>query len=120
MSIGNDFGSTTSVIVWIRNRVTPTVLWSAIGALVTALVVSITWLVSTQSDIRNAQNDVHRLQESVSNLEKERIVLNEIKMQTEVMSIKVDTIADEVSRQREWRERIETVAEERPPHVRRR
>lgn len=45
--------------------------------------------------------------------------LHKIDTAMQVMGSKVDTIADEVDRQREWREHIERAAEE-PPHVRKR
>jgi hypothetical protein len=121
-----DWESTTAVLArrapglaWlpsaIRQRLTP----AALGSAVTALAIAIAYVVNAQHDIHNAQNDVHRLQESVASLEQERDVLHKIDTQLAVMNSKVDTIADEVDRQREWREGIEREAEA-PPHARRR
>jgi cell division protein FtsL len=111
-----DFGSTTAVIAYVRKRVTPTILWSAIGALVTCLVVSITWLVTTQTDIRTAQRDIRQLHDTVGELQKQGDLLHKIDTQLAVMNSKMDDIATEVDRQREWRERITEVAES-PPHA---
>jgi uncharacterized protein YoxC len=121
-----DFGSTTSVLIerapglaWLprafRQRLTPAALASAI----TALCIAIAYVINAQHDIHNAQNDVHRLQESVASLEQDREVLHKIDTQLAVMNGKVDTIADEVDRQRQWREHVETVAET-PSYARRR
>lgn len=113
-----DFGSTTAVVAYVRKRLTPTVLWSAIGALVTALVVSITWLVTTQSDIHQLKDTVAESKKSVADMQQKFDLLQDIKTQLAVMNSKMDGIATEVDRQREWRERIEDVAEA-PPHARR-
>jgi hypothetical protein len=117
-----DFESTTAVLArrapglawlptFLRQRLTPAALWSAIAALVTALAISITWLVNTQSNI-------HQLKESVADLQRERDLLHRIDTQIAVMASKVDGIATEVERQRAWRDKIEGVAEA-PPHARR-
>lgn len=98
-----------------RQHLTP----AALGSAVTALAIAIGFVVNAQHDIHNAQNDVHRLQESVTGLEKERDVLHRIDTQLAVMNSKMDGIATEVDRQREWREQIESAAES-PPHARRR
>lgn len=97
-----------------RDRLTPAALRSAI----TALAFAIAWVV-------NAQHDVHRLQESVAALEKDREqnaarteVLHSIDTRLEVLANRVGDMATEVDRIREWRERIEDVAEA-PPHARR-
>jgi hypothetical protein len=122
----HDFESTTAILrrrapglAWLpsalRQRLTP----AALGSAVAALAIAIGYVLNAQHDIHNAQNDVHRLQESVTSLEKERDLLHKIDTQLAVMSSKVDGIATEVDRQREWRERIESVAES-PPHARRR
>lgn len=121
-----DFESTTAILkrrapglAWLpsafRQHFTPAALWSAI----TALAIAIGYVVNAQHDIHNAQNDVHRLQDSVASLEHEREVLHKIDTQLAVMNSKMDGIATEVDRQREWRERIEDVAES-PPHARKR
>ncbi len=119
MTDEKDFGSTTAVIAYVRRRVTPTVLWSAIGALVTALMVSITWLVTMQSDVRQLKDTVAESKRSVLDMQQKLDLLQDIKTQLAVMSGKVDTIADEVDRQRERWERIEGIAEN-PPHARKR
>jgi methionine synthase II (cobalamin-independent) len=113
------FASTTAVIAYVRRRVTPSVLWSAIGALVTALVVAVTWLVTMQSDVRQLKDTVAESKKSVFDMQQKLDLLQDIKTQLAVMGGKVDTIADEVERQREWRDRIEGIAES-PPHARRR
>jgi peptidoglycan hydrolase CwlO-like protein len=114
-----DFGNTTAVIAYVRKRLTPTVAWSAIGALVTALVVSTTWIKTTQSDIRHLEDAVAESKKSVADIRQQLDILNKIDTQIAVMNGKVDNIADEVDRQREWRERIEGIAES-PPHARKR
>lgn len=114
-----DFGSTTAVIVWVRRRLTPRVLWSAIATLLTALVVAITWLVTTQSDIHHLKETVAESKKSVADMQQKLDLLQEIKMQIAVMGGKVDNIATEVDRQRQWRERIENEAEI-PPQARKR
>jgi len=105
--VDRDFGSTTAVIAYVRQHVTPTVLWSAIGALVTALVVSITWLVTMQSDVRQLKIAVAESKETGE-------MLHKIDTRLAVMGSKVDTIADEVDRQRARWERVQNVAEELP------
>ncbi len=109
-----DFGSTTAVIAFVRRRITPTAVWSA----VVALTVAIAYVVNAQHDIHNAQADVRRLEESVMNLERERELLHKIDTAMAAMGTKVDDIATEVAHQREWRERIEDAAET-PPHAKR-
>jgi cell division protein FtsB len=114
-----DFESTTAVLArrapglawlpnFLRQRLTPAALSSAIGALVLGLWIAITWIVS-----------VRHMQETVASLERERDLLHNINTQLQVMNSKVDGIATEVDRQRQWRERIESEAEA-PPHPRKR
>lgn len=100
--------------VALRQRLTPAVLWSAI----TALAISITWLVNAQADIHQLKESSAESQKSVSDLRQQLDLLHKIDTQIAVMNNKVDTIAAEVDRQREWREKIESVAEA-PPHARR-
>lgn len=114
-----DYGSTTAVIAYVRKRLTPTVLWSAIGGLVTALAISVSWLVTTQSDIHQLKETVAESKHAVTDMQQKLDLLQDIKTQLAVMNGKVDSIADEVDRQREWRERIEGIAEA-PPHAARR
>lgn len=114
-----DFASTTAVIAYVRKRITPRILWSAIGALVTALMVCITWIVTTQSAIHELNDHDAELRRAMVELKAQVEVLHEIHTQLAVMAGKMDSIADEVERQREWREKIEGVAE-LPPHARRR
>lgn len=119
----SDFETTTAVLArrapglaWLpaalRQRLTPAALWSAISA----LAIAVAWLV-------NAQHDISRLKESVTEMRHDRQqdsdLLHKIDTQLAVMNSKMDGIATEVDRQREWRERIEDVAEA-PPHARRR
>jgi hypothetical protein len=114
----HDFGAITSVLVkWARWGVhlTPAALWSAI----VTLAVAIGYVVNAQHDIRNAQRDIRQLHDTVGDLQRQSDLLHKIDTQLAVMGAKVDDIANEVDRQREWREKIEDVAE-LPPHARRR
>lgn len=120
-----DFSATQRFILkhpWLpsilRKSLTPTAVWSAIGALITSLAVSITWLVTTQAGIRKAQDDIQRQDKSIEALQRQGDILNEINTKIAVMGSQIDTIADEVDRQRQWRDKIEGVAE-LPPHARR-
>jgi hypothetical protein len=120
-----DFESTTQVLArrapglaWLlpfRKYLTPATLWGA----VVALSVAIWYVVAAQHDLHSAQADIRRHDESIAALQRQGDILNEIKTQVAVMNGKMDSIAAEVDRQREWRERIEDVAEA-PPHARRR
>lgn len=118
----HDFGATTAVnLVWekAKSKITPKVLWSAIGGLVTVLVVTISWIVNMESDVHQLKETDSRREKSMADMQQKLDILQDIKTQLAVMNGKVDTIADEVDRQREWREHVETVAE-LPPHVRKR
>jgi outer membrane murein-binding lipoprotein Lpp len=126
-STPHDWESTTSILKrrapglgWfpgaLRQRLTPAALWTA----VTLLAAAIAYVLSARHEIHDAQTAVLRLQASVSHLEEERDVLHKIDTQLAVMNSKVDDIATEVDRQREWRERIEDAAELPPHAVRRR
>lgn len=121
-----DFGSTTTVLearapglAWLprvlRKKLTPAALWTAI----TALAAAVTWIVSAQQDVHRLKDDVAESKKSVADMRQQLDVLNKIDKQIAVMNAKVDTIADEVDRQREWREHIEQAAEE-SPHARHR
>lgn len=118
-----DFGSTTAVVVWARKRLTPTVLWGAIGALVTALMVCITWIVTTQSDIHQLKDGLADSKRAVADMQeqfKQQIdLLHKIDTRNAVMGSEIANISDEVNHQRERWERIEGIAET-PPHPRRR
>jgi hypothetical protein len=118
-----DWESTTAVLArrapglaWLpsalRQRLTP----AALGGAVTALAIAIAYVVGAQHDIR-------RLQESAAVSERDRAqdrdLLQQLVTGQAVMNGKVDSIATEVDRQREWREGIEREAEA-PPHARRR
>jgi hypothetical protein len=92
----------------LRERLTP----AALGSAITALAIAIAYIV-------NAQHDIHNLQKDVAETQKQLDLLHKIDTQLAVMNSKVDGIATEVDRQREWRERIEDAAE-LPPHARRR
>ena len=92
---------------------------AALWSMVTAIAFALAYVVSARHEIYDAQAAVHRLQASVAHLEQERDVLHRIDTQLQVMNNKVDDIATEVDRQREWRERIEDAAES-PPHAMRR
>ena len=97
-----------------RKYLTPATLWGA----AVALSVAIWYVVAAQHDLRTAQADIQRQDKSIDALQRQADLLNEIKTQIAVVNSKVDNIASEVDRQREWRERIEDVAES-PPHARR-
>jgi septal ring factor EnvC (AmiA/AmiB activator) len=118
-----DFGSTTAVVVWARRRLTPKVLWSAIGGLVTVLVVVITWLVNTQSDIRQLKDSVAESKKAGAETrlehQQDNEMLHNIDTRLAVMNSQLNNIADKVDRQQQWRDKIEGVAE-LPPHARRR
>ena len=119
-----DFGSTTTVLEkvglgWLprglRGHLTP----AAMGSALTALCIAIWYVVNAQHDIRNAQRDIRQIHDTVGDLQRQSELLQDIKTQLAVMGSKVDTIADEVDRQRAWRDGIEQAAES-PPHARRR
>lgn len=116
----SDFGGTTAVIAYVRSRVTPKILWSIIAGLVGVLVVAITWIVNTQSDVHQLNKTVTQLEEqrktAAADRDQDRELLHKIDTAVQVMGGKVDDIATEVNRQREWRERITEVAES-PPHA---
>lgn len=99
----------------LRQRLTPAALWSTI----TALAIAITWLVNAHADIHQLKESSAESQKSVADLRQQLDILHKIDTQLAVMNSKVDGIATEVDRQREWRERIEDAAEH-PPHARRR
>ena len=118
-----DSMSTTAVLVarapglaWLpiacRKRLSPALLWSAILALTGAV-----------AYIAKALNDVHQHQQYIEELQTSRRqdheLLQSIETNVAVMTSQVGDIKTEVDRQREWRERIESVAEEAPPHGRR-
>lgn len=94
--------------VAMRKHFTP----AAFGSALTALAISIAYVL-------NAQRDLHQLKETVGEQGKQLELLHKIDTDVAVMSNSVAAIAAEVQRQREWRERIEDVAES-GPHGRRR
>jgi hypothetical protein len=115
-----DFETTTAMLArrapglaWLpnamRKKFSPAGLWSAVSVLAvgTAYVVS-------------AQHDIHRHQESIAALQANRLqdqaLLQKIDTNLAVLNTKIGDMAAEVDRQREWRERIEDVAEA-PPHA---
>lgn len=122
----HDWETTTAVLArrapgfaWLpralRERLTPAALWSAI----TALAIAVTWLINAQHDIHQLKESSAESQKSVADLRQQLDILHKIDTQLAVMNTKVDGIASEVDRQRQWRERIEDAAEA-PPHARRR
>jgi peptidoglycan hydrolase CwlO-like protein len=114
-----DHLSTTAVVTYVRRHVTPAMLWSAIGALVTCLVVSITWLVNTQSDIHQLKDTVAESKRSVADMQQKLDVIHNIETKLEGIAHDVANIKEEVDRhQGEW-DRIHGIAES-PPHARRR
>lgn len=111
-----DFGSTTAVVAWVRRRITPGAVWTGLVAFVSALVIAVGWWHATQTNIKSLQ-EFKTKQEARD--EARAADLQKIDTQLAVMNSKIGDIATEVDRQREWRERIEDVAEA-PPHARRR
>jgi cob(I)alamin adenosyltransferase len=111
-----DFGSTTAVVVRVvRKHLTPATVWGAIGTLTLAI-----------GYVLNAQHDLARLKESmaeskrtVADLQRQFAALPKNDTQLAVMASQINGIADEVDRLREWRAKIEGIAES-PSHVRRR
>jgi cob(I)alamin adenosyltransferase len=111
-----DYGSTTAVVARVvRKHLTPATVWGAIGTLTLAI-----------GYVLNAQHDLARLKESmaeskrtVADLQQQLAALPKNDTQMAVLSGKVDAFGDEVDRLREWRDRIEGIAET-PPHARRR
>jgi len=97
---------------WLRGRLTPTTLWLAIGALAAGI-----------GYVGKAQVKLDRHQESITDLQLEhaqdRDLLQKMNTQLAVMNRTIDDIAEEVNRQRDWREKIQEQAEA-PPHARRR
>lgn len=115
-----DFMSTTQVFIKVLSKkITPAALWSVIGALVTALVVAITWLVTMQSDVHQLKESAAESKKSVADIRQQLEPLHQIDTALAVMNNKLDSIATEQDRQRAWRERIEDVADS-PPHARHR
>jgi hypothetical protein len=118
----HDFGATTAVnLVWekAKSKITPKILWSAIGTLVLALGGSITWIVTTQTNIQQLKETVAESKKSVADMQAKLELLQDIKTQLAVMAEKLDSLADEVDRQRgEW-DHVHGIAET-PPHARRR
>lgn len=91
-----------------RKHFTP----AALGSAVTGLAISIGY-------VFNAQHDIRALKDTVAEQGKELELLHQIDTRLAVMSSSMENITAEVNRQREWRERIEDVAET-GPHAHRR
>lgn len=119
-----DFGSTTAVnqyapgLAWIPRVVRDKLSPAALGSAITALAIAIGYVVNAQHDIRNAQRDIRQLHDTVGDLQRQSDTLHKIETQLAVTASKIDDIADEVDRQRQWRDKIEGIAEA-PPHARR-
>jgi TolA-binding protein len=118
-----DFESTTAMLArrapgfaWLpkamRSHFTPGALWTAVSVIAVAI-----------AYVVNAQHDIHRHQESIAALQEartsDRELLQKIDTQLAVLNTKIGDMANEVERQREWRERIEDVAEAPPRAARR-
>lgn len=93
--------------VALRQRLTP----AALGSAIVALGISITWLVTAQADIRYLKESSAESKKSVADLSQQIDLLHKIDTQLAVMSNQISNISNEVDRQREWREHVETVAE---------
>lgn len=117
-----DFLSTTQVVVWIRRRVTLKGLWSAIAALVLALLGAITWLVNTHRNIADLQQTSEQRQERDQKIDSllQQLVNGQTAMngKIDVTNGAVKAINDKVDGLVNWREDIERAAEA-PPHARR-
>jgi hypothetical protein len=121
-----DWESTTSVLArrapglaWLPNILRERFTVTGLVTAVTALVATVAYILNAQHEIHEAKEGLRMQQNSITDLEKDRDVLRKIDTQLEVMGAKVDGIADEVDQQRQWRNRIEGIAES-PPHARKR
>jgi hypothetical protein len=94
--------------VAMRKHFTP----AALGSAITAIAISIGYVL-------NAQRDIHQLKDSVAEQGKQLDVLHRIDTELAVMNNSMNGMTAEVDRLREWRERIEDVADT-APHARRR
>ena len=111
-----DFGSTTAVVVRVvRKHLTPATVWGAI----TTLAIAIGYVINAQHDLARLKESMAESKQSIADLQRQLGVLPKIDTQLAVLAGNVGSIADEVDRQREWRDRIEGIAET-PPHARRR
>lgn len=125
-----DFGSTTAVVAWVRRRITPGALWTGLVTFVSAIVLTVGWWHATQTSIKSLQEfkttqearDAAQEARDEARMQRDEVRaedLQKIGTQLAVMTAKIEDIATEVDRQRDWRENIETAAES-PPHARRR
>jgi chromosome segregation ATPase len=95
-----------------RKHFTP----AALGSALTAIVFSVGWVLDAQHERRELRESVAAQGRQLEQLAPE---LTRIDKQLAVMNSQMGDVAAEVNRQREWRERIEDVAET-GPHGRRR
>jgi hypothetical protein len=100
----------------LRERLTPLALYSVIATAVGAIVIAVTSWVTTQSTIHRLEENAT---ESAADRKEVRDLLQTIQTGQALMGKDIRSITDEVGRQREWREKIEGVAE-LPPHARKR
>lgn len=111
-----DYLSTTQIVTYVKRRITPTVLYSTIGVLLTALVVSVTWL---QGDIRQFKDAVAANEKSMLETKANFAMLQDIKTELAVMNSKLDMLKDEQGRQRKLWDDVHAVANS-PTYARRR
>jgi mannitol-specific phosphotransferase system IIBC component len=118
--MGEYDGGTTAVIAYVRRHVTPKMLWATIGILVSALVsvlyVSITWIVTMQSDVKSIKDWQPETKKTMADMQQNIAKLQTDQAVTESMVKGMDA---EVKRQGGKWDRVEEVADS-PPHARRR
>jgi hypothetical protein len=95
----------------LRENLTPAALSSAVISLVGATL----WVANARHELHSAQHDVQNLERSIQSL---AAGVQQLHTEVAVMNTKIDGIASEQERQREWREHLEELAE-LPPHARR-
>jgi cob(I)alamin adenosyltransferase len=111
-----DFGSTTEVAVRVvRKYLTPATAWGAI----TTLVIAIGYVVNAQHDLARLKESMAESKQTIADLQRQLAALPKNDTQLAVMASQINGIADEVDRLREWRAKIEGIAES-PSHARRR
>lgn len=117
-----DFGSTTAVIAYVRSHITLKGLWSAIGTLVTALIVTVTWLVTMHINVAHLQEsgDQRQVHDAKTDALLQQLVIGQTAMngKIDVTNGEVKAINGKVDGLVDWRADIERAAEA-PPHARR-
>lgn len=120
--MSDDRESTTTVLeehapglAWLprvfRQRLTPAALWGAIVGMVGMLGLAVAAWVGTQKNITHLQEFTTRQQ---AHEQKSDELLQQLVTAQAVMNSTMEAFKAEQDRQREWRDRIESVAEESP------